>query len=74
MSNSTGWMHGCCLERGKHPSVDMGGIITFSCNNLSTVCVKTHCITFFMQIMFSVKKTFFLIQGYFMRFSVHFGK
>jgi len=45
--------------KGKHHCGDMGGIITFYCNNLSTVCVKTHCITFFMQIMFSVKKKFF---------------
>jgi len=50
--------------KDKHPCGDMGGIITFSCDNLSTVCVKTHCIIFLMQITFSVK-TFFLNTGVF---------
>jgi hypothetical protein len=58
-------MHGCCLERGKHPSGDMGGIITFSCNNLRTVCVKIHCVTFFNANYVLCKKTLFLNTGVF---------
>jgi hypothetical protein len=51
--------------KGKHPCGDMGSIITFSCNNLCTVCVKTYCMAFFNANYVFCKKNFFFNSGVF---------